>query len=237
MELAGKSVVIYGASNPIGSSFARRFAKEGATVYLAGSSTRRLQGVAREILTTGGAVEVAQVDPLDAKSVSEHLHQVAVKHGTVDFSLNVAFLGIQGATRLCNLTDEQFAAATFTRVRSNFVTMAAAAREMAYQGRGTILAASAPEQAAPVGTLAGEAIGNAAIEGLCQQLRIDVGSFGVRIAYLAEPPAPEEELIEQLAEALPVEPKALSSSGEMVRAIDLPIGYPRAEAPASLATS
>ncbi|HXQ94992.1 MAG TPA: SDR family NAD(P)-dependent oxidoreductase [Thermoplasmata archaeon] len=198
MQLNGKSAVIYGANNPTGASVARAFALKGATVHLAGRSTSRLQPVAREILNSGGAVEVAEVDPLDMDSVGEHLHQVVVKHGTVDVSLNLAFMGIEGAARLCNLTGEQFDAATFTRVRSNFVTSAAAVKVMAYQGRGIVLATAAPETASAVGTIAGQAIGSAAIGALCEQLRIDVGTFGVRIAYLAEAPASAEELIEKL---------------------------------------
>jgi len=213
MRLDGKSVVIYGANNPTGGMTARTFAKHGATVYLAGRSTSRLQPVAREILDSGGAVEVAQVDPLDTDSVSEHLHRIVVKHGSLDLSVNLAFLGIQGAARLCNLTDEQFAAATFTRVRSNFVTMAAAAGEMAFQGRGTILATAAPERAAPVGTLAGEAIGGAAIEALCRQLRLDVGSFGVQVAYFVNAPTSEEDLVRQSFEILSAERNAIPAPG------------------------
>ena len=38
MLLSGKSVVIYGATNPIGATVARAFAEEGAAVYLAGRS-------------------------------------------------------------------------------------------------------------------------------------------------------------------------------------------------------
>lgn len=237
MQLLGKSAVIYGASNPIGSSFARTLAKQGATVYLAGRSPGRLEPVAGEILSSGGAAEVAQVDPLDAKSVSEHLHQVVVRHGTLDLSLNLAFLGIQGATRLCNLNEVQFDASTFTRVRSNFVTMAAAASEMAYQGRGIIMATAAPPRAAPVGTLAGEAIGDAAIEALCQQLRIDIGSFGVRIAYLAEAPASEADLLGHLLGGNPAAPTRIRSLGERARGSPMMMGSLRAETAASPATS
>lgn len=201
-QLHGKSAVIYGANSPAGAAVARAFAKEGATVYLAGRSPSQLQPVAREILNARGAVEVAQVDSLDPASVSEHLHQVFVKHGSVDVSLNMAYLGIVGAARLCNLTDEQFAAATFTRVRSNFVTTAAAASHMAHQGRGLILATGAPETEKPDSLMAGQAIASAAIEALCQQLTFDVGSYGVRVAYVDEVPASGEALALELFQHL-----------------------------------
>jgi 3-oxoacyl-[acyl-carrier protein] reductase len=237
MQLRGKSVVLYGAQNPTGASVARAFAKEGATVYLAGRSTARLQPVAREIMDAGGSVEVAQVDPLEPKSVSEHLHQVVVKHGSVGVSLNLAFLGTEGPARLVNLTDEQFTAASFTRVLSNFVTMAAAARVMAYQGRGTVLAITATERASPLAEMAGPAIGSAAIEALSEQLRADVGSFGVRFAYLGDVPASGEDLVERLFQVLGTAPTASSPPRETGLASDVSNAFPRAELPAGAASS
>jgi 3-oxoacyl-[acyl-carrier protein] reductase len=237
MLLSGKSAVIYGANNPTGASVARAFANEGAKVFLAGRSTGRLDLVAREIQAAGGAVEVAEVDPLDLKSVADHLHQVAVEHGTVDISLNLAFLGIEGAARLCNLTHEQFDAAAFTRVRSNFVTSAAAVKVMAYQGGGTILATAVPEKASPVGTGAGQTIGSAAIGALCEQLFLDVGSFGVQIQYVGDVPASEEDLIEKLFQALVRRPAASSAPGRTGMETSSPTYAAQIEAPAGVAGS
>jgi NADP-dependent 3-hydroxy acid dehydrogenase YdfG len=237
MRLNGKSAVIYGAHSVVGSTVARAFAKEGARVYLAGRSVGRLEPVAREILDAGGAAEVAEVDPLGPESVSEHLRQVAVKHGTVDVSLNLAFLGIEGAARLCNLTDEQFAAATFTRIQSNFVTMAAAARQMALQGRGTVLATVVPERASPIRNLAGPAIGSAAIAALSEQLRADVGSLGVRFAFLAEVPDSEEDLVERLIRVLETVPTPGQSLAEIAVESAAPSGFPRAGRTARAAMS
>ncbi|HEV8049851.1 MAG TPA: SDR family NAD(P)-dependent oxidoreductase [Thermoplasmata archaeon] len=236
MLLNGKSAVIYGAHNPIGASVAKAFAKAGATVYLAGRSPSRLQPVANDIRGAGGAAEVAEVDPLDMHSVSEHLHEVGVQHGTVDVSLNLAFLGIEGATRLCNLSDEQFDAATFTRVRSNFVTTAAAVKVMAYQGRGIVLAAAVPEKAAPVGTMAGQAIGSAAIGALCQQLRLDVGNFGVRIAYIPDVTVTEDDFVEEIFRVLASLPMASPSPREVLPQTEAPSGSAQAEVPAGVAT-
>lgn len=235
MRLHGKSAVIYGANSPAGTSVARAFAKEGATVYLAGRSTDRLQPVAREILNLGGAVEVAKVDPLDPESVAEHLHQVVMKHGKVDVSLNLAFLAVEGATRLCNLTDEQFAASAFTRVRSNFVTTAAAVREMAYQGQGLVIATSAPEPTGKDGKMAGQIIGNAAIEALCDQMRSDVGSFGVKLAYLAAVPTSGEELVEMLLRLLTSIPATSPKRPEDYRGTSESGRFPSAEGPAGSA--
>ncbi|MCI4330801.1 MAG: SDR family oxidoreductase [Thermoplasmata archaeon] len=236
MQLEGKSAVVYGASNPNGALVARAFAREGATVYLGGRAINPLQLVATEILDAGGSAEVARVDPLDQASVSEHLHQIVIKHGTVDLSFNLAYLGIDGATRLCNLTDEQFLAASFTRVRSNFVTMAAAASEMAYQGRGVILASAAPERGSLEGKTAGQLIGSAAVEALCQQLSLDVGSYGVQVAYLAKAPGSEEEALEQIARTLSTLPATAASTSEIALRGRLSNHASGARVPAGVAT-
>ncbi|MCI4325350.1 MAG: SDR family NAD(P)-dependent oxidoreductase [Thermoplasmata archaeon] len=234
MQLRGKSAVVYGANSPAGAFVARAFATAGATVYLAGRSPCRLEPLAHEIVSAGGAAVVARVDPLDPKSVSEHLHDVYVQHGSVDVSLNMAFQGVLGPARLCNLTDQQFDAATFTRVRTNFVTAAAAARKMAYQGRGIILAMAVPEAGYPGGDLAGQRIASAAIESLCEQLRDDVGSFGVRVSYIADPPSSGEELVQKLFQLLAAVPP---SSRAVTRETDASSVSPRGEASVVAATS
>jgi 3-oxoacyl-[acyl-carrier protein] reductase len=237
MRLQGKSVVIYGANSPVGASVARAVAKEGATVILAGRSTARLGEISREISSFNGSVEVAQVDPMDPKSVSEHLHQVVVAHGSVDVSLNLAFLGIPSSSRLCNLDDEQFAAVALTRPRSNFVTAAAAASEMGFQGKGLIVATSVPEGAAPGHLMAGQRIGSAAIEELCNQLRRDVGSFGVKIAFLANIPSSGEEFVQELVKLWPSTASRPASPPESALAAPASTHFPTSEAPTGAATS
>lgn len=213
MRLQGKSAVIYGANSPTGASVAQAFAREGASIYLAGRSPEEIQPVAQDIVDSGGNAEVARVDPLDPTSVSEHLHRVVVQHGSVDISLNLAFREIEAPTRLCNLTGEQFAAATFTRVLSNFVTTAAASSEMAFQGRGTILASAGRDRSTSSARFAGEAIGNAAIEALCHQLRLDVGPYGVRVGYLPETYGADEDLIDEVLRVLESGPTASPPAG------------------------
>jgi 3-oxoacyl-[acyl-carrier protein] reductase len=225
MQLRGKSAVIYGANSPDGATVARAFATAGAKVYLAGRSPSRLEPLAQEILNAGGTAVVARVDPLDPKSVADHLHEVVVQHGSVDVTLNLAFQGVVAPARLCNLTDHQFDAATFTRIRTNFVTAAAAARTMAYQGRGVILATGVPEVGYPEGELAGRKIGSAAIEALCEQLRTDVGSFGVQVGFVAADSG--DELVRNLFRFLAATPLPRR---ETASETDVSAVSPRAEA-------
>src|SRR5690349_11145516 len=84
--LDGKSAVIYGAAGGVGTAVAKAFAREGATVFLAGRTENSLNPIAREISSTGGVAEVSRVDALSPESVEAHLHKVVTKAGKLDIS-------------------------------------------------------------------------------------------------------------------------------------------------------
>ena len=65
MLLKNKVAVIYGAGGAIGGAVACAFASEGAKVFLSGRKQAPLEAVAKEIRSTGGSVEVAEIDALD----------------------------------------------------------------------------------------------------------------------------------------------------------------------------
>jgi 3-oxoacyl-[acyl-carrier protein] reductase len=88
MQLEDKHAVVYGAAGAMGGAVARAFAREGATVFLAGRTLARLDAVAEEIRAAGGAVETAEVDALDQPAVEEHADQLVERAGRIDISFN-----------------------------------------------------------------------------------------------------------------------------------------------------
>jgi NAD(P)-dependent dehydrogenase (short-subunit alcohol dehydrogenase family) len=56
MLLENRTAVIYGGGGGIGGAVARAFAREGASVYLAGRTQATLDAVAEEIRAAGGTV-------------------------------------------------------------------------------------------------------------------------------------------------------------------------------------
>ena len=60
MMLKDKVAVIYGAAGAVGSTAAHAFAREGASVFLTGRSTSKLNKVAQEISSAGLRAEVAE---------------------------------------------------------------------------------------------------------------------------------------------------------------------------------
>ena len=76
MLLEGKRAIVYGAAGAVGRAVARAFAREGATVVLAGRTAATLEAVAADIHAVGGIAEVATVDALDKPGIETHLASV-----------------------------------------------------------------------------------------------------------------------------------------------------------------
>ena len=102
MLLEGKTAIVYGAAGAIGGAVARAFAREGASVFLAGRALAPVRAVAEEI-AAGGAAEAASVDALDEQAVNQHAAAVATKAGRIDISFNAIPLGDVQGTRLLDI--------------------------------------------------------------------------------------------------------------------------------------
>src|SRR5262245_7875341 len=90
MMLTDRVAVIYGAGGALGGAVARAFAREGATVFLAGRRRAPVEAVVKEIASSGGveAVEVAEVDALSEQAVDAHLQSVIDRAGRIDIAFN-----------------------------------------------------------------------------------------------------------------------------------------------------
>jgi 3-oxoacyl-[acyl-carrier protein] reductase len=70
MLLEHKHAVIYGGGGSIGGAVARAFAREGATVHLAGRTQETLDAVAQDIRSRGGTVHTAVLDATTTSAAS-----------------------------------------------------------------------------------------------------------------------------------------------------------------------
>ena len=88
MLLENKKAVVYGGSGSVGRAVAHAFAREGATLFLAGRTPVTLEGVADEIRSAGGTAETAQLDALDEQAVDKFVDGVKTPiNGSINFSL------------------------------------------------------------------------------------------------------------------------------------------------------
>jgi 3-oxoacyl-[acyl-carrier protein] reductase len=200
MLLGGKNAVIYGAGGSIGGAVARAFAREGATVFLAGRTLESLEEVAEEIRSAGGVAETAQVDALDEQAVDGHVDAVAASAGGIDVSFNLISYGDVQGTPLAEMPLEDFERPVMSAVRTQFLSARAAARHMIRQGSGMILTFGGAGGRDPIRDytsggfqvyLGGFQVALGAIDVLRRQLASELGPHGIRVVTLQSGGVPE----------------------------------------------
>jgi NAD(P)-dependent dehydrogenase (short-subunit alcohol dehydrogenase family) len=182
MLLEDKTAVIYGGGGAIGGAVARAFAREGATVFLAGRTLERLEEVAKDIRSAGRVAETAQVDALDEGAVDEHADAVAAKAGGIDISFNLISHGDVQGTPLVEMDLADFERPVHTALRTTFLTSRAAARHMIRQGSGVILMFGGYGD--PVPNLGGLQVAFQALEAFRRNLACELGPHGIRVVTL-----------------------------------------------------
>ena len=161
--LDGKTAVIYGGGGGIGSAVARTFAREGATVHLAGRTRSTLDKVADEIRTAGGSAHAAELDATDEAAVEAHAAAV----GRIDISFNLISRGDRQGIPLVEMTTDDLLRAPATGLRSSFLTARAAARGMIERGSGVILHLNSASGAGAMPGMGSTGPADAAIESSC----------------------------------------------------------------------
>ncbi|HEX8930026.1 MAG TPA: SDR family oxidoreductase [Actinomycetota bacterium] len=191
MLLQGKNAVIYGGGGSIGGAVARAFAREGATVHLAGRTMAPLEAVADEIRSAGGKAETAQVDALDEAQVDRHADAVAASAGSLDISFNLITHGDVQGTPLAEMRLADFERPVVNAVRTMFLTARAAARHMIPQGSGVILVFGGDGPPQEGLYLGGLQVAFSAQEALRRNLSSELGPHGIRVVTLRTGGVPE----------------------------------------------
>lgn len=96
-ELAGRHVLVTGASSGIGRAAAVMIAEHGATVFLLARRGEELTAVVEEIRLAGGAAFGYQCDVTDAESVEHTMKTILDEHERVDMLVNNAGRSIRRA--------------------------------------------------------------------------------------------------------------------------------------------
>ena len=91
-NIAGKVVVITGASSGLGEATARYLAEQGATVALGARRAERLQALVDEITGKGGQAVAFATDVTDAAQVQRLVDAAVERFGRIDVMLNNAGL-------------------------------------------------------------------------------------------------------------------------------------------------
>lgn len=201
MLLHDKNAVIYGGAGHIGSAVAAAFAREGATVHLAGRTRETLERTATAITAEGGRADVAVVDAFDETAVDAHARTVAERGGSLDISLNLIARGDLHGVPLADMTTADLLRPVIDGFSTTVITARAAARRMTEQGSGVILALnSGSAYGSPM--MGGTGPADAAIDVFIRNLARELGPRGVRALGIWAAGVPETLSVERLNQHL-----------------------------------
>lgn len=131
--LAGKTILITGASAGIGESAARLFAREGANLILTARRLPELERVAAAIQDDGGDVLAVRADATVADELSRAVEAGVVRWGGLDGALNNAGRSQSGG-RLAEVTDDTFDAVVEVNFKGVWLAMRAEITAMTAAG-------------------------------------------------------------------------------------------------------
>jgi len=190
MLLEGKVAVVYGAGD-IGGAVAKAFAAEGARVFVGNRTGAKAEAVAAEIEGAGGVARGLEVDALDEASVRGFVDAVVAEAGRLDISFDLISAGDVQGTPLVEMSWEDFARPIETVVRSNFLTIKAAAPHMIRGGGGVVLFFGGAGDPVPNYSIGGFQIALHAVEAMRRQYSSELGAAGVRFVTMRTGGIPE----------------------------------------------
>jgi 3-oxoacyl-[acyl-carrier protein] reductase len=200
MTLASKHALVFAATGALGSGAARRFAQEGAHVWISGRDGEALERLAHEIRAAGGSVTADAVDATDARAVGAYVDRVAEAAGRIDVVFNAiggrpADLGYPAPSATQDLA--AFLRPIETIVGSQFLTSRAAAVHMARQRGGAVVTLSATLSGMTAPFMAGISAACGAVEAMTRSLAGEFGPAGVRVNCVRGSGMPETRTIQE----------------------------------------
>ncbi len=191
MLLQNKIAVIFGASGSLGSSIARTFAAEGATVYISSKNLHRVKALANEINQAGGKAVADQIDALSNDEVYNYIQSI---EESIDITMNViGWKDVQGKS-LTEMTIEEFTRPILTSTTSNFITSTTVAEKMKTQGSGVILSLTASPGGIGYANVGSFGPACCAIESLSKNLAAELGTHGIRVVNIRSAGSPDSRV-------------------------------------------
>lgn len=137
--LAGKVVLVTGASRGIGAAAARLFAREGAAVVLGARSAEALEQVVAEVRAEGGTADAVALDLADAASIRAAVDRVEQLHGRLDGAFNNGAAVQRQPGPIETTTDEDLDEQYAVNFRGHWTAMTAEHALMRAHGGGAIV--------------------------------------------------------------------------------------------------
>jgi short-subunit dehydrogenase len=185
-KIAGKTIVIVGASSGFGEGVAIQLGKYRANVVLAARRTALLEEVASKVRAAGGTALVVTMDISKPEDI-QRLADVAVKqYGHIDVWINNA--GVGGIGHFWDIPIEEHSRLIDINLKGVLYGSHAAIRLFRAQGYGTLINTGSVESEVPLAYHASYASTKAAVrslgEALYQELRLDGYKKKIRLVTI-----------------------------------------------------
>ncbi|RVT91650.1 SDR family NAD(P)-dependent oxidoreductase [Rhodovarius crocodyli] len=175
----GTEVIIVGvgAEQGLGAAVARRFAREGHHVLLAGRTAEKLDRVAAAIQAAGGSAEAVVADATDEAAIGTlfaRAHQPEIVVFNAGSNLRRPFR---------ELTVVEVENTWRTNTLGGFIVAREAARHLVPQGRGTLILTGATASLRGASGFAAFAAAKAGLRALAQSAARELGPLGLHVAH------------------------------------------------------
>jgi NAD(P)-dependent dehydrogenase (short-subunit alcohol dehydrogenase family) len=195
-ELAGKVAIVTGGGSGIGSSTARLFAEEGASVVVVDIIMERAEKVVQSIKSKGGVGFAIRADLFKQDEINRLVQETMQEFGKIDILVNSAGMGSRSGTRngvpdcfLENLTEELWEKVMDINLKSVFLLCKQVIPIMKKQKSGNIIniASSAAFRGCQgeVGSGAHYNVSKAGVVNLTKTLALQYGPHGIRANTIA----------------------------------------------------
>jgi NAD(P)-dependent dehydrogenase (short-subunit alcohol dehydrogenase family) len=185
MQFSGKSVLVTGASRNTGLGIAARFAAEGATVFVNGTTAAGVGRAMAELDRRGlKGLIAAPCDIGDAKQVEQLFADIRRQSGRLDVLVNNAVLqGIGYPVQDTPL--ELFESVIRVNLLGSFYVAREAARMMIAQGGGAIVNVGSNVSTRAIRNRSAYVASKGGIDALTRAMAIDLGPHGIRVNTVA----------------------------------------------------
>lgn len=181
MSAGSVLIVGVGASQGLGAAIARRFAREGHPVAIAGRNAEKLEATRAELAASGATVAAVVGDASEAADASRF---VEAAHALAPLEVAVHNAGSNRPAPFLRVTQERFEGHWREHALGGFHTAQAAIPALLERGGGTLIFTGASGSLRGKANFAPFAAAKAALRGMAQSIAREFGPQGIHVGHV-----------------------------------------------------